>query len=260
MTAEPLRALPRPAQSGRVSSPRPARLNRRSRAHARIGAHQAGTSVQPAGSGQPPAPSSRYGQFAFDDPFPSGRIWTRSGRAHPRAAITAVPKTREFQAKPSVGLEPTTPSLPWKGQGFTSVHGRSRTGTKSLQTAAIWSVRPWRPKYGRCGSSGRGVDALRLPEPGQISATRGSRERLPQGWDRAVESIAILSLDSGSDRAHGFADRAPRIGSGGPRTGLARCQEGVQLRLAYANAPLADAHMAQLATVEHVADGLLIQL
>jgi hypothetical protein len=31
-------------------------------------------------------------------------------------------KTHELQAKPSVGLEPTTPSLPWKVQGFTSVH------------------------------------------------------------------------------------------------------------------------------------------
>jgi len=38
-------------------------------------------------------------------------------------------------AEPSVGLEPTTPSLPWKGTAFTSVHGRSQMGTKSLQTA-----------------------------------------------------------------------------------------------------------------------------
>jgi hypothetical protein len=77
--------------------------------------------------------------------------------------------------------------------------------------------------------------------------------------DGAIESIAILSVDSGGDAAYGFADRA-RIGSGGLRTGLARGQEGIQLRLAYANAPLADAHMTQLATVEHVAHGLLIQL
>ena len=39
------------------------------------------------------------------------------------------------QAKPSVGLEPTTPSLPWKDGGVSSVHGRSLAGTKCLQIA-----------------------------------------------------------------------------------------------------------------------------
>ena len=34
--------------------------------------------------------------------------------------------------EPSVALEPTTPSLPWKGESVTSVNRRSRTGTKSL--------------------------------------------------------------------------------------------------------------------------------
>jgi hypothetical protein len=91
------------------------------------------------------------------------------------------------------------------------------------------------------------------PEAGQISATRDPVSGFRKAGDRAVESIAVLSLDSGVDRARGFADRAPRIGSGGLRTGLARCQRGIQLRLAYANAPLADAHMAQLATGETLA-------
>ena len=61
-------------------------------------------------------------------------------------------------AEPSVGLEPTTPSLPWKVLGFTSVHGRSRAGTKSLQTAAIRTVRLRRPKNGRDETGGRKMD------------------------------------------------------------------------------------------------------
>ena len=76
---------------------------------------------------------------------------------------TEMTKALQIRPKPSVGLEPTTPSLPWKGTGFTGVHGRSQMGTKSLQTAAIRSVRLWRPKYGRSGSSGRIVDALHSP-------------------------------------------------------------------------------------------------
>ena len=73
------------------------------------------------------------------------------------------PGTKGDPTKPSVGLEPTTPSLPWKDEGVTSVHGRSGMGTKSLQSAAMRSVRPRRPMYGRSGSSGRGVDALPSP-------------------------------------------------------------------------------------------------
>ena len=38
-------------------------------------------------------------------------------------------------SEPSVGLEPTTPSLPWKDGGVSSVHGRSLAGTKCLQIA-----------------------------------------------------------------------------------------------------------------------------
>jgi len=69
----------------------------------------------------------------------------------------------DLQAEPSVGLEPTTPSLPWKGRGVTSVHGRSQTGTKSLQIPTMWDVRPWCPICARSRSSGRGVDALHSP-------------------------------------------------------------------------------------------------
>ncbi len=89
---------------------------------------------------------------------PSGCRLCQDSRARSKKLTT-----RAASGEPSVGLEPTTPSLPWKGKGFTGVHGRSRTGTKSLQKAAIRSVRLWRPKCGRCGSSGRGVDALPSP-------------------------------------------------------------------------------------------------
>ena len=70
---------------------------------------------------------------------------------------TKTPLLRGF-SEPSVGLEPTTPSLPWKVLGFTSVHGRSRAGTKSLQTAAIRTVRLRRPKNGRDETGGRKMD------------------------------------------------------------------------------------------------------
>jgi hypothetical protein len=37
--------------------------------------------------------------FRPDDPFPSGRLWTRSGRAHPRSAITSVPTNPRIAGK-----------------------------------------------------------------------------------------------------------------------------------------------------------------
>ena len=73
------------------------------------------------------------------------------------------PKPLDLQAEPSDGLEPSTPSSPWKVEGVTSVHGRSRMVTKSLQSAAIRGVQARRPESGRSGSSGRGVDALPSP-------------------------------------------------------------------------------------------------
>jgi MFS family permease len=79
----------------------------------------------------------------------------------PVAALLPLAAVRE--GKPSVGLEPTTPSLPWKGTGSTSVHERSHTGTKSLQSPTMWGVRPWCPICARSRSSGRGVDALHSP-------------------------------------------------------------------------------------------------
>ena len=82
MTAEPLLALPRPAQSDKSLAHDPPastaipyarqdwRRIKRARAYTRQEVDK------------PPAPSRRYGQFAFDDPFPSGRIldakWTRT--------------------------------------------------------------------------------------------------------------------------------------------------------------------------------------
>ena len=37
-----------------------------------------------------------------------------------------IPANTGDRPKPSLGLEPRTPSLPWKVEGVTSVHGRSR--------------------------------------------------------------------------------------------------------------------------------------
>ena len=66
-----------------------------------------------------------------------------------------VARKAAIAGKPSVGLEPTTPSLPWKGEGVTSVHGRPRSGTKCLQINLKWSVRLWWAKCGRSGTGGR---------------------------------------------------------------------------------------------------------
>jgi hypothetical protein len=51
----------------------------------------------------------------------------------------------DLQAKPSDGLEPSTPSFPLKVEVCTSVYGRSQTGTKSLQIPTMWGVRSWWP-------------------------------------------------------------------------------------------------------------------
>ena len=68
-------------------------------------------------------------------------------------------KSLQIHRKPSDGLEPSTPSLPWKGEGVTSVHVRSRSGTKCLQpapkvecTAVVGETRPkwnWWTENGR---------------------------------------------------------------------------------------------------------------
>jgi hypothetical protein len=112
-----------------------------------------------------------------DDPFRTDQFWTRSGRARARLARALSAKTCELQAKPSVGLEPTTPSLPWKVQGFTSVHGRSPTGTNCLQTAAIRSARQWSAKPARVRTSGRKTDGKLGPGMTRILVPDGSRSR-----------------------------------------------------------------------------------
>jgi len=67
--------------------------------------------------------------------------WTRTPPiGHHRGAK----EPGELHAKPSVGLEPTIPSVPRKVHGITDVHGRSRAATKSLQ-------------IGKTGVYGRGL-------------------------------------------------------------------------------------------------------
>ena len=78
-------------------------------------------------------------------------------------------ETRELQIKPSVGLEPTTPSLPWKDEGVSSVHRCSLAGTKFLQMAGSLSERPWRPISGRGETGGRNVDGKPVTPHGRIS-------------------------------------------------------------------------------------------
>ena len=75
-------------------------------------------------------------RFRSDDPFSSGRFWTRSGRAHAHSAShTSRQKIADLQGKvkPSVGLEPTT--LPHHGRvrvlrAFTDALGMARNPCK----------------------------------------------------------------------------------------------------------------------------------
>jgi hypothetical protein len=173
------RAAARPSASGseRPSLPTTRPPQPRSRAHARIGAHQAGTSVQRQEVVNHPRHPADTGNSRLTTPSQVD-AFGREVDAHTRDRPSSrCQKTHELQAKPSVGLEPTTPSLPWKGERFTGVHGRSRPATESLQIAINRSVRPWWSKYDRCGSSGRGVDALPLAV--RVQNLHGSRGPSP---------------------------------------------------------------------------------
>ena len=191
MTAEPLLALPRPAQSGRVSSPRPARLNRDPARTPGL-AHPAGTSVQPAGSGQPPAPARRYGQFAFDDPFPSGRIldakWTRTPAIGPHPQ-----RQKPTNCRQSPLSDSNRRPLPYHGRvrvsrAFTDALERARNPCKrgkSECTAVVPGIRPmwiWWTENGRKlrGCARRPVDRLRstsVGSPAQRDYSRIARIR-----------------------------------------------------------------------------------
>ena len=127
----------------------------RSRVHARIGVRPAGTNVQPAGSVQParhpPQMRAIRDPTTPSEPLYLDAKWTRSGRASPSSARTPERKTLELQAKPSVGLEPTTPSLPWKGQGL-----------RAFTDALGWALNPCKqPQYGVYGCGGRNAAGFR---------------------------------------------------------------------------------------------------
>ena len=64
---------------------------------------------------------------------PRGRCVDAEHTARRRENPPQTGAKQQQKTKPSVGLEPTTPSLPWKVRGIASVHRRSRTGTKALQ-------------------------------------------------------------------------------------------------------------------------------
>jgi hypothetical protein len=74
--------------------------------------------------------TKRWFQRGLPKSFYSGRM-----NRPISAVVSQKPPPAGTHAKPSDGLEPSTPSLPWKVEGGTSGHERSRTATKSLQTA-----------------------------------------------------------------------------------------------------------------------------
>ncbi len=198
MTAEPLLALPRPAQSGRVSSPRPARLNRdraRTPGLARTKRARAYSRQEVVNHPRHPADTGNSRLTAPSQVDAFGRqvdAHTRD-RPSPRGQ-----KTHKLQEKPSVGLEPTTPSLPWKVQGFTSVHGCSLAGTNCLQIARSMSERPRRPEYGRGETGGRNVDGKPAALHRRISRANLGLTRLiaggPLGPPDAIEQSSITWL------------------------------------------------------------------
>jgi hypothetical protein len=95
--------------------------------------------------------------------------------------------------KPSDGLEPSTPSLPWKVEGVTIGHEWSRSDTKSLQTDRSQCVQSWPLVYGRYGPSGRGVDALGRGRFGpQFEQARLHRARVAASSAAAMSLIRII--------------------------------------------------------------------
>jgi hypothetical protein len=190
MTAEPLLALPRPAQSGRVSSPRPAASTaiprarqdwRASSGHERTAGRKWSTTRA--------IPQTRA--IRVCRPLPK---WTHFGRevdAHTRDRPSPrCQKTYKLQAKPSVGLEPTTPSLPWKDGGVSGVHRCSPAGTKCLQIARSRSERSRRPKTGRGETGGRNVD-------GKPATPRRRISRADLGLTRLIVSGPLGPPDAG---------------------------------------------------------------
>ena len=154
-----------------------------------------------AGSGQPPAPSRRYGQFAFDDPFSSGRIldakWTRTPGIGPHRAAKKPTNCRQSPLSDS-----NRRPLPYHGRSGVSraysdarerarnpckqpqsgVCGRRRRNTADADLAdAEWtrSRRPFAFRIsradagrGRAAAAGRSTRPM-LAEPGDIGTWNG---------------------------------------------------------------------------------------
>src|SRR5208282_2691162 len=83
----------------------------------------------------------RYGGKRRGDPFwtvSSGRGLNakRTHQASLRRSSVGLNNALLQGGKLSDGLEPSTPSLPWKFEGISRVHRRSPKGTKSLQMGA----------------------------------------------------------------------------------------------------------------------------
>jgi hypothetical protein len=149
-----------------------------------------GTNVQLLGSGQrPPAVPPRCGQLRCQRPPPeqtdSGRQLDAQERARPSSRRQESP---ELQAKPPVGLEPTT--LPYHGrvgvlQAFTDAHKRARNPCNPKNpacTGIALGIRPlwiWRTENGRkvgFVAAARGaVDRQLAPPVGSPTARADSR-------------------------------------------------------------------------------------
>jgi hypothetical protein len=67
--------------------------------------------------------------------------WPSNSHQTPFKEAKQMRSSASICLKPSVGLEPTTPSLPWRFRGKTSVHGRACKVTKALQIAALGDAR-----------------------------------------------------------------------------------------------------------------------
>jgi hypothetical protein len=132
--------------------------------------------------------------------YPS-RTRQASKSRHRRQHI--MPYLQGFYAKPSDGLEPSTPSLPWRFRGGIGVHGRSLAITFFLQidrSRCVWSVRAC-PR----------VLSLMYP-----SRTRGALSVLKTGGSPRTCARVQLGRSGASDASAG--DALP--GRGGFALGL----------------------------------------
>src|SRR4051794_6984286 len=107
---------------------------------------------------------------------------------------------RRCPGKPGVGLEPTTPSLPWRAGGYDArrpraTHPACRLGFRPLRTGAM--ACPCGVAIGTFGSLPGHAEARWLESPQRLPAQIGGADR-----SRDVPSGPVTATDAGRESEH----------------------------------------------------------